>query len=90
MLKKVYDDAKEKFDNKVAKCLTIFRKRISTIGLMPVEEMLRDHQYRNAWNKLNEFYQASNSGREGRSSVMTMVSTVIWNGYNLHEHIDSI
>jgi hypothetical protein len=90
MLKKNYDDAKEKFDNKVAKCLTIFRKRISTIGLMPVEEILRDHQYRNAWNNLNVFYQASNSGREGRSSVMSMVSTIIWNGYNLHEHIDQM
>jgi hypothetical protein len=90
MLKKVYDDAKEKFDNKVAKCLTIFRKRISTLELMPVEEMLRDHQYRNAWNKLNDFYQASNSGREGRSSVMSMVSTATWSGYNLHEHIDSM
>jgi hypothetical protein len=89
-MKKQYEDEKEKYDNKIAKCMMIFRKRISTVGLIPVETLLRAHKFRNVWYQLNKFYQATNSGREGRSSVMSMVANIVWNGQNLHEHIDQM
>ena len=89
-LKKIYDKEKKEWDSKVAKCLSIFRKRINTVGLNPVEEQLRQYKFRNVWNKLNQFFQATNSGREGQSSIMKMAANIVWNGYNLYEHMEQM